>query len=553
MITYLKNNWAVITFICFILSFASILIINPQFAPTDDFVFWRTLQKGHFLNYYSDSFPYFPTIKYGRFTPLVATEYNLASYFSAEPFSYYATHAIQFILFAFFFAKLLSLFIPNRKWVYAVLSLLALSSGFTFVWFRMQMNERNVLFFSIIFILLYINYLNKKEKIDIFLGLVLANIIIYYKETAFILIGAFAFFHLILAFKKSSFAGKLYDFLLMLSSGIYLLIYGILVLPYGGVFTHGKTDRPLMPLIKGILNETFVSDPFIMFIVLPFTLYRAYLIIRKKSKPEPLYDSLLVAGSFYVFSYFILNLSTVYYFLPVYAFALPAIFHFFIKSEYKKRLWRNLVYIVIFITLTNSVPLGMHYLTFFKYQAINFDKTFSFLTEQAKNGIPHKRPNFYFDGVYKGGNNWGTFLFSEYLLYKGATPEDFDIRSNFESLKGVPKDNPLPLPMPHISLPYTIFQQDGVTSIESGDYLIVTPQSIDPTKNPGNEEYLKSLDNDYELVFKTNSRFEFPFLTLKEMGRYLLSIGASPEDHFLTISRKRPNFESPDYYVYIKK
>lgn len=70
---------------------------------------------------------------------------------------------------------------------------------------------------------------------------------------------------------------------------------------------------------------------------------------------------------------------------------------------------------------------------------------------------------------------------------------------------------------------------------------------------PDNIEYLKALEKDYELLFSTQSRFAVPLVNLKEIGRYLISIGAQPGERLLGISRHNPSPQIPDYYVFIRK
>jgi hypothetical protein len=141
------------------------------------------------------------------------------------------------------------------------------------------------------------------------------------------------------------------------------------------------------------------------------------------------------------------------------------------------------------------------------------------------------------------------FVFSEFLLYKGLTAEQFDLKSDQQKSPNCGLDIHLKIPMDN----FTVFQKGPLPKISKGDYLIVSPDSSDDIRTNSNKAYLKSLNDEYNLVFKTESMFAFPRSNLKEIGRYFLSIGSSPGQKFLSIDRTQSALAWPDYYVFIKK
>ena len=182
-----------------------------------------------------------------------------------------------------------------------------------------------------------------------------------------------------------------------------------------------------------------------------------------------------------------------------------------------------------------------------------YQHSLDFIVNDIKTKNANNQAGIFLDGLNKGSGNWNYFIFSEFLLHKGLTPEQFDLKAQIEDEKK-PKEQPLPIAMPKISLPYSVFQDDGPSAIKTGDYLVVSSLSTDfSKKNNGDKDYLESLEKEYNLVFQTNSPLEFPMFTLKEAARYFLYKINQSDKKFLTMDIRKPNLESPDFYVFVKK
>jgi len=562
------NKWKV-AFIIFIVVYVALLLVKTDLGVTgSDSMLLRTLQAGKPLLLYSPNFP-INWVKMGRFVPMVCMEYNILNLFSKSPaaFWYYFIHAVQYVLFMYLFAKIISKFTKSKFLIYMIPVLVSVTPGMILAWFQTMYLERDLIFFITIFIFFYLLYLERPKISYLVLGLISVNLFLYYKEAAFIPVGAFAFFHLIFSWMNSGkpaknlnndnpkeklpdLSGKaiIFDALVLLSSIMFLAIYFFFVfLPYKGALSYNQIYS-FSNLIKNILNYAFVVDPVVMFVVLPLAIWRVYKIFIKRDKPEVIYDSLLAAGTMYVFSFFVLNLFNVYYFAPVYIFFVPALIYFVPKIWDGKIVWKILVYVLGIIIIFNTLPSSLHWLTYSKYMPINLNKTLDFLVKDIKSK-PDKRANLFLDGAERCGDKWVYFNFSEFLLYKGLTAKQFDLKSDQEKTPNCTTTIPVDIPLNQ----FTVFNGGPLPKIAKGDYLIVTPESTDSVRNNSDQAYLKSLENDYNLVFRTRSLLAFPMLDLKEILRYFLSIGASPNERFLGISRKQPNMLWPDYYVFVRK
>ena len=164
---WLRQNLLTAIFSLFIAGYALIIIISPALGPTDDFIFLRTLQSGEPILYYSADFPYYDTAGLGRFTPLAAMEYNFFGLFSSSPspFWYYFFHAVQFALLIFLLIKILKHFTESRLLIYALTILISFLPAFTIPFFRLQMNERDVIFFSPLFCFVVFIILKPKKQL----------------------------------------------------------------------------------------------------------------------------------------------------------------------------------------------------------------------------------------------------------------------------------------------------------------------------------------------------------------------------------------------------
>jgi hypothetical protein len=543
-------NWYGLFFGFFVAAYTLVILINPQLGPTNDFIFLRTLQSGKLFLPYSQNFPYFDTVKLGRFSPLAVMEYNLFGLFSKSPspFWYYFYHAIQFVIFAVLIVKLLGKFTTNKFILYGVPTLFFLTPGFTISWFQMQINERNVIFFLAVFLLCYLSYLKEQKAIYFILGLISANLAIYSKEIAFIVIGVFVFSHLLFSRKTANKKIKIFDGLLFLSSLIYIIIYYFFIwLNRGPNLYLPNSSHYFLLLTKNFLNYGFFSDPVLILLLLPLTIWRMYKILVQHQEAHPVYDSMFMAASAYVAAFFVLNMYGPYYLLPAYIFVLPALIYFFNKEIPKKFFWKTVGAVTGFVLIFNVLPSGIHYLTYNKYLPVNFNKTLDFLIQKINSKNSNERTNIFWDGVDRGTGRGAYFVFADFLQFKGLENTQFDLKSDINTQNPAPLISKKEL-MPFINS-FTVFQKDESDEIKSGDYLIVSPHS---TKN-ASKSYLNFLKNDYELVFQTKSPLAFPSLNLKTLVKYFLSKKLSESQKASGVMINENLMNSPDYYVFIKK
>ncbi|PIR87919.1 MAG: hypothetical protein COU10_02075 [Candidatus Harrisonbacteria bacterium CG10_big_fil_rev_8_21_14_0_10_45_28] len=542
-----NTDWLRLVFIIFVAAYASLFLIGPFLGPTDDFYFLRTLQVGKPMLPYSQSFPYFNFLSRGRFAPLGAMEYNLPAFFSASAFSYFLYHSIQFILLAVMLIFLISRVTSKKLLIYGIPILLFLTPEFTISFFRMQMTERIIIILFALLLLCYSLYLEKRKIWYLLVGFIAANLVIYFKEPIFVVIGVFAVSYLFLSRKIADKKIKIFNGLLLLSSLAYAVIYYFHVyLHLGPVLYSSNPYNPLLVFIKNFLNYGFFSDPILILILLPMTAWRIYKIFIRRQESHPFYDSCLITASAYVLMFFALNMYGLHYLLPAYVLAIPALIYFLVQKKEKMPFIKTAGFIAGFILIFNTLPSGIHYLTYYKYLPVNFNKTLAFLIQDIDSRHPNERVNIFLDGIDRGTGRDTYFILSEFLQFKGLSNLKFNLKSDIETKNASPlalikPGNPTP--------PFTVFETDKTDKIASGDYLVISPQ----TPKNINKPYLQSLNKDYELVFQTKSPLAFPNLNLKTLAKYFLSRKISQSQKEKGVMTNENLMQWPDYYVLIRK
>lgn len=165
-----------------------------------------------------------------------------------------------------------------------------------------------------------------------------------------------------------------------------------------------------------------------------------------------------------------------------------------------------------------------------------------FLTKEINLKSQEKPANVFLDNINLAAGRGLYFIFGDFLLFKGLDPEQFDLKSN------VATNKPEPI-FSKIQMPFTVFNKDTISEIKSGDYLIIVPQG------PRNitSDYIESLKNNYTLVFRTKSKFEFPQINLKTFVKYVLSKELTAEQKAGGIMLSENLWDYSDYYVFVKK
>jgi hypothetical protein len=434
----------------------------------------------------------------------------------------------------------------NKKYIaYLALLFLVFTPGFATAWFRLFVPERSELFFFAIFLYAFLQYQKNQKTVFFIAGLLAANIALYYKEPAFLMLGTFAFFHLVFGWREINFKQKLYDFLLMLSSLVFITVYFFVVYIHKGNNLYGDTTlNPLLVISKNIFNYS-LNDPLLIFSLIPFAIWRVVVIIKTKNA-NAVYDPMLFGALIYLLVFVKLNMFAPHYLLPVYLFAIPALLYFFvIEKLYKNIKFKILASITLFMIAFSSFPVGLHYISHYKNVPSNFQNTLTFLKTYIQNEAnKNNRTNIFIDGINRGSNCEVYHSFIKNLEFLGLKSSQFDIKSDEVD------DGILGKPVEDKNSSYSVISSSQPSEVKSGDLLILTPYTKHNLCGENIENYFK----DYELIYSSGSTFPVPNFSIKAALKYFFAskVRGSGADEKMMISDNF--FDMPlEFYVLKKK
>lgn len=527
----------------FVAAYAAILLLNPSFMQVN----YEALRETIFTD--GDHLPLAVFPEMGRFYPMFGMEYRLLNLFSSRIVWLHVFVALQFLIVIWLVVRLMREAGANQAVAYVVTGAFALLPAFTNVWVGFPATERNLVFWLAILLLCFMAYQRQPRTIYLVWGIVGANIALYYKEPVFVMLAAFAGTHLLITMQSARPGKRLYDALLLLSSFLFIAIYIIVIVPYMGRTLYGDTnDQPLLVFAK-ILYSYAANDPVIIFLLLPLTAWRVYQIVIRRVAAHPIFDPMLAAGTAYLLVFLKLNMYSTNYMLPAYVFALPAVYYFFAQELLLKRpIWKLLAGIAVVLVVMNAIPLGLHIMALQKYSPVNSVLTMNALADDIKKQGPDRRPNIFLDGIYRElTQHPPTFTYDrdayfnvgEAMKRRGLTVDQFDLKSD------------LPPRFPHLfpkggdqAYAYSVFRSDEVWELSPGDYLVIMPHT---TKNI-TDAYINRLMQEYDLLFRTQSMFAIPDISVRTYIKQLVKDTLPPGVVHDTNTQR-----TSDFYIFVKR
>jgi hypothetical protein len=292
----------------------SLILGAKGLGPLDDHHMFRTLFQG-------EPFGFYIAPEIGRFFPLTAQEYVLASkIFHPSAALFYAINASKLVLCSFLLFKCLTMTRVGNAAVFVLWAVVVYSVGVANTVYRLSAGELNLLC-AMLFVVWSAQCVDARAeggnaKAVTFCGIAVFVISLFYKELAFILgltLGSAEYIR-----RLRVRGGRLPTLFigLIVSALAYLAFYCI----WRGIAGTGSYSALHAIPRKLIYNLFAESDPFLLFVAVPMTIYRFFVVFRQPQR-HVLSDSLLATATVYVASYFALDIVSAYYLLPAYAFA----------------------------------------------------------------------------------------------------------------------------------------------------------------------------------------------------------------------------------------
>lgn len=300
-------------------------------------------------------FGFFVSPTLGRFFPLDYTIYNVLCLFyegQIPPSAHYFIHVLCFFLYIIAFIALSLYILKDKKaiWKYSTaLMVVLLVVGRTYLNF-MQCWTGIWTIFTFLPLFMYgtIKFLATKKWGYAILALLSINYILYYYETMFTIPIALGVCALVFSHKKSSIEEKVYNYLLIASGLLFLLLYAILVLPKVETFyAHHLEVSPLVNAAKMFFAQK------IMWLVVVLLVIRLIGFVKKTAEFN-FYDNLLLASCAYCCGSAFLGLNYTLYYTPAVIVAIPAILYF--SKEYLSEKWVLGLFILLALFYVRKVP-----------------------------------------------------------------------------------------------------------------------------------------------------------------------------------------------------
>ena len=297
----------------FLVSYIATILIWEDFAYYDNDQLTLYSVKGR-------SFPLPIWRDNGRFFPFGLQEFNLIGHFTRTPIGYHVFPIIQLLV---LFWILLIFDAELSITASAGLAALALLTPSIFVSFSgLIFPERNVLFLLACFMLSVRQFERTKTVAWAVAAVVSAQIMLYFKEMAFLLLFGFAAGRLILRCRNGLSAQSNYERLWNQENRLDLCLASLAVLFVFAYFAvmgiHGSMDYITMarePTAEVALD--YLKLDFLVWSFIAVVLYRIYLIWRRRKAPCLFWDGLGFGGVACFLGFLNLGRSTAYFLAPV--------------------------------------------------------------------------------------------------------------------------------------------------------------------------------------------------------------------------------------------
>ena len=492
-----------------------------DFAYPDNSTFTLYTLKGHDLK---------PPIwrENGRLFPLGHQEFNLIRHFTGTVAGYHALPIVQLLI-----LSCILLVLDDQLSITARAGLTALAlvtPGIVISFGGLIYDERNLVLWLACLLFFIKRFEQTQATVWAVVAALCAQIMIYYKETAFLLLMGFAVGRLVLRCWKGDGAGWDYnrlrekesrlDLCLASLGVLFLLYYAAVMLPHPNVQYAHDHSRSAVEVLLAYMKLDLLAWLFVVLV-----LSRVYLILRRRVQPLPLWDGLALGGVAYFMAYLYLGMFSGYYLAPVDLIAVLYVGRFAILSWGQRSLGAKVVImLVLCAVLFQDVSLSAFRVFERKNVIHGKAEIASVIRAQYQSGGGNVQRVF-----FPFARPYSVMEFASYLNYRGVPVEGAPVES--AGLKSVvlvggavAKDGPC--------LGYEPFVCHTGSSPDPGDLVIVLP------------------DDDASLAETTPYR---------DRGERLFSYEPRPRipqwlspffSHFHVISYAFPNKELPDRWLH---
>jgi hypothetical protein len=260
--------------------------------------------------------PIWPAL--GRFFPLGFQEFNLVRHVTHSVAGYHAIPFLQLL------AVIGALWVLDDEMPLAARAALAafllVLPSFVTTFTGLVFQERDVVFW-LVCLLIGVKRFDRTRSVPWAVAAIIgAQFMLYYKETASLMVLSFAIGRLVLRDMGGDEPNRAWlwrkesrlDFFLILSGVGYLLFYLVMMFPR---LSMQYDEQLQVPLVETLLY--YAKIDWLAWLFACVGLARAYLILGRKIAPDPFWDALALSGIIWFVAYLYLRLTTAHYLAPV--------------------------------------------------------------------------------------------------------------------------------------------------------------------------------------------------------------------------------------------
>jgi hypothetical protein len=327
----------------FLAGYIAMILVWETFAYHDNSIFTLYTLRGQDI-----SPPIMPAV--GRFFPLGFQEFNLLRHFTNTITGYHALRIAQLLTFSSILLILDEDLNIGARAALVFVALITPSILTSFSW--LIYHEASELLF-LACLMLSVQRFEQNQSIKwAVCAVVCAQIMIYYKETASLLLLGFAASRLALRFRRIHYARSSYycifdresrlDLAFIILGALFWLYYLAVMLPHPNIEYAHEHRQPLEKIVL-----SYIKVDLLAWFLVGTVLSRTYLIVRRRVTPSPLWDGLAVGAVACFAGYLGLGMFAAYYLAPVDLIAVLYMGRLAVLSAAKWYLWGKLAVLVI--------------------------------------------------------------------------------------------------------------------------------------------------------------------------------------------------------------
>jgi hypothetical protein len=359
----------------------------------------------------------------GRFFPLGLQEFNLIRHFTGSVAGYYALPLAQLLIVCCLLLFLDDELSLTARAAFAAIILIFPGTVVNFT--ELVTPDRNVVFF-LLWLLLFVELFEKTGATAWAVAAAIsAQAMIYYKETAFLLLFGFAAGRIVSRCWRTDRPGwdlqrlrdkeSRLDFCFIFLAMLFVPFYLAAMMPHPNM---GYADMQRVSLAHAILY--YIKLDLLAWWLVAAFLRRTYLILQRRIIPLPLWDGLALGGIVFFAAYVYLRLTSPYYLAPVDLIALLYVGRFVILSWQSMPAWNRVaVTALALVVLLQSFSFSAFILVERKNVIRAKAEMADVIVDRYRSGAGNVRRLFFpFANIYY------VTEFAAYLSYRGVPIED---------------------------------------------------------------------------------------------------------------------------------